>query len=76
MILCAKTGKWIFIFKLFSSNQCRVKMFSKKRFDGNLTTKSSCELSNFHTTQCGNYGNLLPRFFGKNFVKATHLLNK
>ena len=125
MILCAKTRKWIF--KLFSSNQCRVKMFSKKRFDGNLTTKSSCELSNFHTTmcknekfgltkkifrqinslviclvkpllsrnfcrksvrlkfhnfhtvhttQCGNYGNLLPRFFGKNFVKATHLLNK
>ena len=27
-------------------------------------------------TQCGNYGNLLSRFFGKNFVKAKHLLNK
>ena len=26
--------------------------------------------------QCGNYGNLLSRFFGKNFVKQTHLLNR
>ena len=25
---------------------------------------------------CVNYGNLLSRFFGKNFVKPTHLLNK
>ena len=28
------------------------------------------------TAQCGKYGNLLSRFFGKNFVKAMHLLNK
>ena len=28
------------------------------------------------TTHCGNYGNLLSHFFGKNFVKPTHLLNK
>ena len=30
----------------------------------------------FLWAQCGNYGNLLSRFFGKNFVKATYLLNK
>ena len=28
------------------------------------------------TVCCGNYGNVLSRFFGKNFVKVTHLLNK
>ena len=28
------------------------------------------------TAQCGNYGNLVSHFFGKNFVKATVLLNK
>ena len=28
------------------------------------------------STQCGIYGNLLSRFFSKNLVKATHLLNK
>ena len=28
------------------------------------------------TPQCGNNENLLSRFFAKNFVKATHLLNK
>ena len=28
------------------------------------------------STQCGNGGNLLSCFFGKNFVKATHFLNK
>ena len=27
-------------------------------------------------SQCGNYGNSLSRFFEKNFVKATFLLNK
>ena len=35
--------------------------------------------SNFHTVntaQCGNYGNLLSHFFGKNSVKATLLLKK
>ena len=33
----------------------------------------------FHTVQCaqcGNYGNLLSRFFGKSFVKVTVLLKK
>ena len=33
-------------------------------------------LLSYFFTQCGNYGNLLSRFFGKNFVEATHLLNK
>ena len=28
------------------------------------------------TAQCGNFGNLLSRIFGKNFVKATFLLKK
>ena len=27
-------------------------------------------------TQCGNYGDSLSRFLGKNFVKTTHLLNE
>ena len=30
----------------------------------------------FHNAQCGNYGNLLLRIFGKSFVKVTVLLNK
>ena len=32
---------------------------------------TSCDV-----TQCGNYENLLSSFSGKNFVKATHLLNR
>ena len=32
--------------------------------------------SKFHTAQCGNYGISVSHFFGKNYVKATGLLNK
>ena len=48
MILCAKTGKWIFIFKLFSSNQCRVNMCGKTTNSLSLKKNSSNQLfSNF-----------------------------
>ena len=33
-------------------------------------------LWNYHTVQCGNYGNSLSLFFGKNFVKLTVLLKQ
>ena len=46
-------------------------MFSRKFFSITVIQKL-CEL---HTVQCGNYENSLSHFFGKNFVKATHLLN-
>ena len=29
-----------------------------------------------HAAQCGNFGNLVSRFFGKNFVKVTISLKK
>ena len=35
----------------------------------------SCFNSFVHFAQCGNYGNLLSRFFDKNFVKTTHLVD-
>ena len=48
MILCAKTGKWIFIFKLFSSDQCRVNMCGKTTNSLSLKKNSSNQLfSNF-----------------------------
>ena len=41
-----------------------------------LLSRNFCQKSvrgNSHNSQCGKYGILLSRFFGKNFVKATHL---
>ena len=38
--------------------------------------ENSEKLCKLMATQCGNYGNLLSRYFGKNFVKTTHLLNR
>ena len=43
-----------------------------------LTKKFSVRVNfcNFHSTQCGNYGNSLSRIFDKYSVKVTVLLNK
>ena len=59
---CTKMGRYGLIGNtIFSTKQV---LFLNKAFQFLLRT------------QCGNYGNLLSRFFNKNFVKATHLLNK
>ena len=42
----------------------------------NFFCKLSHDFGNVDGTQCGNYGNLLSLFFGKNFVKVTFLLKK
>ena len=58
----------------FSSNQFSVSFLCKK-----LIWRNFCDTIvsvKFRTLHCGNYRNLLSRFFDKNFVKATHLLNK
>ena len=39
------------------------------------TSKLGTGLILLRKAQCGNYGNLISRFFAKNFVKATQLLN-
>ena len=53
-----------FSFQSFRAKQCKVSADCQKLF--------------FESgrTQCGNYGNLLSHFFGKNFVKATSALEK
>ena len=67
--------------KVFSSNQ--LLLFSNFYSIKPLLSRNFCEKSerenfcNFHIVlypHCRNYRNLLSHFFGKNFVKATHLL--
>ena len=41
-----------------------------------ISPKILREINSLVTTQCGNYGNSLSCIFGKNFEKATVLLNK
>ena len=39
-----------------------------------ISRKILVKYSQIEETQCGNYGNLLPYFFGKNFVKPTDVV--
>ena len=53
----------------------RRKWFHEKKYKDRFTERwRNC--GNSLSQLWGNYGNLLSRFFGKNFVEATHLLNK
>ena len=65
-ILCQKFRQinvWLDIEELYT------KLISRKNWCGS-------EFHVFPHSQCVNYGNLLSHYFGKNFVKATHLPKK
>ena len=65
--------------KKISSNQLFSYLFSKPLFLRNFCEKMwerISEISTLCSAHCGNYGNLLSRSFGKNFVKVTVLLKK
>ena len=49
----------------------QIHMVSRKKLGKHIV-----EITKLFYPQCGNYGILVSHFFGKNFVKATVLLNK
>ena len=75
---------------LFTVNQKKFRQINSLVFSlvNTLLSRNFCQISvtvnfrNFHTVsefqcaQCGNYGNSLSHYFGKNFVKVTYLLKK
>ena len=59
--------------QFFSSNWFTVKFFSKTLIWRKICEKIVAAVK-LCIAQCGNYGNLLSLFYGKNFVKVTFLL--
>ena len=61
--------------KLFKS-YFHEKIYQRVNFPKKKSLVSHSVKSTTTVSQCGNYGILVSHFFGKNFVKATVLLNK
>ena len=73
----ASKVRHLLLFTCFSIWEfCKIKEWDVRLLNKNILWKTPRYLWNNLVTQCGNYGNLLSRIFGKNFVKVMVLLKK